>query len=181
MNTLKKFILNNGTYLIHPLRKLELNKQDLVVNDLFEIFGDINSIPFNKEKYVINKEVLYTQLLGVTIGFELNIRYIFFITEIETDKIIGEIIIIPTKSVEESYNIKDTWLLEFYLNKKYRNNGIMTNAINGIILNLNLQGIEKIGVLVDRTNIASGRVIEKCNFVKIRQIDVLKDYFKKIY
>jgi RimJ/RimL family protein N-acetyltransferase len=178
MNKLKPIHLNNGVIEIHPLRKKELLKNELVCNDLFEIFGDKESLPYNYEKLVKGKEDITNQLLGVTFGYENQTRYTHFLTLSKIDKVIGEIIILSPKSASDNYRLKETWVIEFYLNKHLWNNGIMTDALKAILQNMKEQGINKIGALVDRKNYPSIKVLEKVGFKKDYEFDLRQDYYK---
>lgn len=178
MNQMKPINLDNGVIQIHPLRTTDLMRHDEIVNDLYEIFGDISSIPYNKEKFVKDKETISTQMLGVTIGYQQQIRYTHFLTLKEPNKVIGEIIILSPKSVEPAYAIKDIWIIEYYLNKQLWNNGIMSGVINAIVNEMQNQGITGIGALVDKENISSIRVLVKSGFKRLRQYDLKQDLYK---
>lgn len=177
MNTLKPIALDNGYIQIHPYRKKEMMRETEIVNELFEIFGDIESIPFNKEKLVTDKKTISMNLLGVVIGYDQQIRYTHFLTHKDSDTIIGEIIITTPKHVKSIYNLDNTWIIEYYLNKQFWNRGIMSGAISAIIHNMKGQGIDNIGALVDEKNTPSIRVLEKVGFVYKRQFDLAKDLY----
>ena len=49
MNTLKPITLDNGHIQIHPYRRKELMREVEIIDELFEIFGNKESIPFNEE------------------------------------------------------------------------------------------------------------------------------------
>ena len=76
------------------------------------------------------------------------------------------------------YKINDTWLIEYFLNKQAWNLGIMTGAIVAIVRNMQAQGINNIGALVDRRNLASIRVLEKAGFTKAKHFDLRQDYYE---
>lgn len=178
MNKLKPIILDNGVIQIHPLRSSDLLKHDMIVNDLFEIFSDGETLTYNKEKIVADKKTVAINLLGVSMGYEQQLRYTHFLTLKEYDKVIGEIIILSPKSVEPSYNIKATWIIEYFLNKQFWNKGIMTGVIQVIIEKMQEQNINKIGALVDRDNLSSTRVLDKVRFRKIKEFDLKQDYYE---
>ncbi|MFA5296906.1 MAG: GNAT family N-acetyltransferase [Lutibacter sp.] len=178
MNNLKPINLDNGVIQIHPLRSSDLIQNDKLVNDLFEIFGDEKTLPFNEEKIIKDKVNISNHLLGVTYGYQEQLRFTHFLTLKPINKTIGQIIILSPKSIESVYNIENTWFIEFYLNKMLWNNGVMTDALAGIISNMQEQGIVKIGALVKRENQPSIRVLEKTGFKKIRVFDLKQDYYE---
>lgn len=178
MNSLKPINLDNGVIQIHPLRTSDMMRYTEMVNDLYEIFGDIESLPYNKEKFVEDIETISTQMLGVTIGYEQKIRYTRFLTLKEPNKVIGEIIILSPKSVKEVYNLDNLWVVEYFLNKQLWNNGIMTGIIPAIISKMKQQGIANVGALVDRENFPSIRVLEKAGFSKSKKFDLKQDLYK---
>lgn len=178
MCKLEPIILSNGVIEIHPLRKTDLIRHNDFVDDLFEIFGDIESIPFNMERFAKNKEIISSQMLGVSLGYDQQSSYTHFLTLIKLNKIIGEIIILSPRTVTPSYGIEDTWLIEYFLNKKLWNNGLMSGAVKAVVSNLQGQGIKNIGALVIRENIPSIRVLEKTGFKRLRQFDLKQDFYK---
>lgn len=178
MNSLKPINLDNGVIQIHPLRTSDMMRHTEMVNDLYEIFGDIESLPYNKEKFVKDIETISTQMLGVTVGYEQKIRYTHFLTLKEPNKVIGEIIILSPKSVKDAYKLDNLWIIEYFLNKQLWNNGIMSGVLSAIISNMKQQGITNIGALVDRENSPSIRVLEKAGFSKTMDFDLKQDLYK---
>lgn len=173
----KAVTINNGVIEIHPYRESEMIRDQEVVDDIYEIFGDLSQIPFNHEKFIDSKKDFSTS--SIIREWHRHIRYIHFVSYMPNQKIIGQIIISPP--VKEYYkfqkSLKNVWMIEYYLNKTFWNKGIMSSLIPAIIQSLNQQGITNIGAVVDRLNTPSVRVLEKSGFVRIGQFDDLKDYY----
>lgn len=169
--------LNNGILEIHPYRISEAERDKEVVNDLFEIFGDISQIPFNKEKLVKDKKDMNTY--SIVSDYHSKRQYTHFVSHIESKKIIGKIIISPPvkEYIQFDGTLKNTWIIEFYLNKRFWNKGIMSGIIPEVVRGIQKQGIKKVGAVVDKLNFGSIRVLEKSGLKRIKQFDDLKDLF----
>ncbi len=169
--------LNNGVLEIHPYRVSEAERDKEVVNDLFEIFGDISQIPFNKEKHVKDKKDINTY--SIVSDYHLKRQYTHFVSHIESKKIIGKIIISPPikEYIQFDSTLKNTWIIEFYLNKSFWNKGIMSGIIPTIVRGIQKQGIKKVGAVVDKLNFGSIRILEKSGLKRIKQFDDLKDLY----
>jgi RimJ/RimL family protein N-acetyltransferase len=173
----KAINLNNGKIEVHPYRESEALRDKEVVNDIYEMFGDISQIPYNHEKYVNDKKNINTY--SIVSDYHRRKQYVHFVSHIQTQKIIGQIFISPP--VEQYINfdkkLKNTWIIEYYLNKKFWNNGIMSGIIPAVISFLQKQGIKNIGAIVDRLNAPSIRILEKSGFKRIKEFDDLKDLY----
>jgi hypothetical protein len=113
----KAITLNNGKIEVHPLRESESIRDNEVINDIYEIFGDISQIPFNKEKHITDKKEINTY--SIVSNYHHKKQYIHFISHIQSQKIIVEIYILPPiyEYIQFEKKLKNTWILEFYLNK----------------------------------------------------------------
>ena len=172
--------INNGTLEVHPFRESELHRDNEVINDIYEIFGDISQIPFNKEKFVKDKKDINTYF--IVSNYHLKIQYTHFISHLQSKKIIGKIIISPPikEYIEFENKLKNTWILEFYLNKKFWNKGIMSGIIPAIVRSMQKQDIKKIGAVVDKLNFGSIRILEKSGLIRIKQFDDTKDLYMSV-
>lgn len=173
----KPINLKNGILEIHPFRVSEAERDNEVVNDLFEIFGDISQIPFNKEKLVKNKKDINTY--SIVSDYHLKIQYTHFLSHIQSKKIIGKIIICPPikEYIQFDSTLKNTWIIEFYLNKSFWNKGIMSGIIPAVVRGMQDQNIKKVGAVVDKLNFGSIRILEKSGLKRIKQFDDLKDLY----
>jgi RimJ/RimL family protein N-acetyltransferase len=170
--------LDNGTFQIHPFRQTDLLKHDKVVDDLFEIFSDPEGLPFNQERLVSDKDTIAKWLFGVTVGYHQQTRYTHFITLKEMDKVVGEVLLLAPKVVEDAYQLKDIWLMECFLHKLLWNRGIMSGVIAAIVQEIKEQNIIQIGALVSRTNFPSIRVLEKAAFKRVGKFDDVQDLYQ---
>jgi RimJ/RimL family protein N-acetyltransferase len=179
MNNLKPIIIENEDFQIHPLRKSDELRFEEIWNDLFEIFGDRDSLPYSPEKFVDDKKTLLQQLIGVTIGYQDNTKFTHFITAKQNNKTIGKIIVFSPLGVQKEYGIEqESWFIEYYLNKDAWNLGLMSVFLDAIINQMKSQGVKSIGALVDRENIPSIRVLKKTGFKLKEHLQPKNDYYE---
>lgn len=173
----KAISLSNGKMEVHAYRESEALREKDVVNDIYEIFGDITQIPYNHEKYVKDKKEINTYM--IVSSYHRKTQFIHFISHIQTQKIIGQIIISPPieQYILFDKKLKNTWIIEYYLNKIFWNKGIMSGIIPAVVRIMQKQGIKNIGAVVDRLNAPSIRILEKSGFKRIKQFDDLKDLY----
>jgi RimJ/RimL family protein N-acetyltransferase len=180
MNTLKPINLDNGATIIHPLRKSDLLRHNEIVDSLYEILSDNENTKFITEKRVKDKDLVAEQLLGVTIKHVEQLGYTHFITLKDNNETLGQINILTPKGIETQtqYEIRDTWFIEYFLNKKVWNFGVMSGAIRAIIDNMKDQGITKISALCMPENIGSVKILTKSGFIKTRKFDLKQDLYE---
>ncbi|MHA8065276.1 GNAT family N-acetyltransferase [Aquirufa sp. ROCK2-A2] len=124
-----------------------------------------------------DKKKIFTYL--DVLNYDLKIQFNHFISNIKSKKIIGKIIIWPLveEYIQFDSTLKNTWIIEFYLNKKFWNKGIMSGIIPAVARDMQKQGINKIGAVVDKLNFGSIRILEKSGLKRIKQFDDLKDLY----
>jgi len=179
MNTLRPINLDNGVTIIHPLRQSDILRYDQIVDNLFEILSDEENTKFIPEKRVLSKDRISKELLGITFRYDKQLGYTHFITLKDNNEILGQINIITPKGIksESQYGIKDTWFIEYFLNKKVWNFGVMSGAINAIVGNMKEQGITKISALCMPENISSIKILTKSGFKRIKKFDLKQDLY----
>ncbi len=174
---LKPIIAENDFILLHPLREKDALRTDGMVDELFEIFNHPSMKKYSPEKYVTDKKKLEAKLMGVVMSYHMQLAYTHYITWKDTGEIIGQVDIITPKRAEDSYPIKDTWFIEYYLNKEHWGYGMMTDVLKVVVYELRNQSIQKIGAICMPDNIASIRVLEKSGFKRIGRFDALQDFY----
>ena len=180
MNELKPIVLDNGVTLIHPLRTVDLQGIDELTDNLFEILNDKENTEYIPEKRIENKQKLSEQLFGVTLQYNQKLGYTHFIRLKANNEVLGQINIITPKAVKltSSYNIENSWFIEYFLNKKVWGFGIMSKAIKAIVQNMKEQGVETISALCMPENIASIKILEKSGFKRIKRFDLKQDLYQ---
>jgi RimJ/RimL family protein N-acetyltransferase len=167
INTLNPINLNNGILEIHPLRNQDIKKGNLLERDIFEILGNEENTEYIPEKRVTSLQQVVNQTMGVVISYSQKLAYMHFLTMKALGKTIGVVNILSPLNAQETYNLQNVWLIEYFLNKTYWGNGIMTEVVGEVIDNMRQQGIKQIGAFVYQENFASTRLLEKVGFKKI--------------
>lgn len=160
-------LMENNSMIIHPLRQIDAIDSLRIENDLFEILNDKETTEFLPEHRISDKSKMNMFLFGAILGYERQTNYMHFLTAKKINQTIGVINLITPSEVEKNYQQKGVWYLEYYLNKKFWNQQIMSNALFAILENIKQQEIHRIGALTFIENIASVKILEKLGFNKI--------------
>lgn len=175
---LKPIIFSNELLRVAPIQDRDFDRLELMAKNLFQIFRDEDTTRYNPEKKMISIDEARKLLADSAMSYSLNSRYNHFISLQNNQNVIGYISIVPPFMVEDDYRIKDTWFIEYFLYKELWNKGFMTNFLNEIVNGLKMQDITSIGALVNKNNISSIKVLEKCNFKKVKSLDNISDFYK---
>ena len=170
--------LQNESILIHPLRKMDMEKIHDIQADLFEILSNEENTKYISEKRLTNQNEIVHRIMGVVLGYQKELSYGHFITDKESNRVIGFVDIITPDYAQQNYYLKKyTWMIEYYLNKSFGTR-IMRGVIKAICKDLNNQGISPIGAVCDKSNLASIKVLERVGFSRIEAFDYKQDYYE---
>jgi RimJ/RimL family protein N-acetyltransferase len=171
MNKLKAINLDLGVFEIHPLRQSDLVDMNNFVNGIIELMSDAETTEFIPEKKILTPEQVNEQISGIVISYQQELGYMHYITHKEENMIAGQINILTPKYIEQVYQIKDTWFIEYVLHKDLCGKGIMTKILSIVIDELKEQNIKRLGAVCFEENIPSIKVLEKNGFKKTSLLD----------
>jgi RimJ/RimL family protein N-acetyltransferase len=180
MSKLKPINLDNGVIRIHPLRISDIERENEIIESLFEILSDEENTKFIPEKRANDIKQISMNMLGVTFRYTQELGYTHFISLKESKEVIGQINIITPKGIEfeSEYGIKDNWFIEYFLKKKYWGYGIMGGILTAVVLEMKKQGITNVCAVCYRENIASIKTLEKSGFIRVSEFDLKQDLYK---
>lgn len=172
--------LENEDYLIHPFRQIDANRILQLIRDVFEIYSDKDCMKYVPEKIMDSIEQAQFFITRAVIHNHYGVSITEFITKKDENKAIGLLQLISPNIIQKEYPDieKDVWMLEYYLNKKYWGENIMTHAVNAVLRNVFEQGISCVGALVNRENIASIKLLKINGFRLIMEYDKLQDLYE---
>ena len=172
---LKPIFIETEELMIHPLRPEDLDRYDELVADIYVILSDeqtLKYIPFKRLSSIQEAELF---LQAQMINYHAHRNYIHFITDKKQGKVIGLIDLISPDLAREHYSIHAyPYFIEFYLHGPASGGYVMTRDLPRIIDALTRQGIQGIGAVVNRKNIAAKRVLEKAQFAYKARFDPLR-------
>ena len=162
----------NVSFLISHPKYSSLSLSPLVIDDALEMLIHLNDE--ETVKYLIGPPfpLSIDQIKGYISSRPLFNEHSLTFAIRHNRKMIGEISLVPQKT-------PDTYELGYYLSRPYWNNGITTIAVK-TYLNMMVKQISsgediriEAGYLVD--NFASERVLKKCGFMKVGNIEKMKN------
>jgi [ribosomal protein S5]-alanine N-acetyltransferase len=175
MSSLNPIILNNGTLELHPLRNADVDYIDQIEFDLFEILSDPIATKYIEEKRISKREDAINVISNAFLGYQTDTGYMHFLTIKSPRKTIGVINLITPKRIEMEYGLRDTWFIEYYLNKKFWRNNLMGNAVASTMQEMEKQGIKKLGALCFKENTGSIVLLRNMGF---DEVDLTKRGFQ---
>lgn len=178
---LKPIYIETEELMIHPLRPEDLERYDELVADIYVILSDeqtLKYIPFKRLSSIQEAELF---LQAQMINYHARRNYIHFITDKKQGKVIGLIDLISPDLAREHYSIHDyPYFIEFYLHGPASGGYVMTRILPRVIAALTRQGIQGIGAVVNRKNMAAKRVLEKAQFAYKARFDLLQDLYETV-
>ncbi|PTS97592.1 hypothetical protein DBR11_16860 [Pedobacter sp. HMWF019] len=176
---LKPIFYENNELLIHPFRPDDLERYEQLVADLFSILTDDQTLKYIPEKRLNSLEEAEIFLQTMVVNYHSGRNYVHFITDKKQDKVVGIINLISPEVAKEFYVIsKYPHFIEFYLSSNATGCYIMTQILPPIVDEILAQGIPSIGAVVNRKNTAAKRVLEKANFARKGEFDMLQDFYE---
>ena len=177
METLNPFHLKNNEFEVAQYEVFQNESCDQKEIELFELLSDEVSLKYCSELKIDSKEEIKSFVNGFKIYFEQNFQFTYFILSVKNNKIIGEFLLIPPKTVFKTYNIEGVWFIQYILNSRYCDQGIMTQILKMIFDYLKGK-INKVGAICNKNNIASIRILEKFKFKNIKNDLFELEYFE---
>lgn len=176
---LEPIYLENEKLLIHPFRSQDLNRFEELTKDIFEILSDEQTLAFLPEKRLNNLLEAELFLQTAIVNYHSGRNYLHFISHKEYNKVIGMIDVISPETAREYYSLDNyPFFIEFYLSSSASGQAIMTDMLPALVCNLHLQGIHKIGAVINRKNKAARKVLEKATFEYQAPFDIVQDLFE---
>ena len=159
--------LKNNEFEIATFEILEMYNKDQTRNELYKLLSDDNNLKYIHELKIDSSEEIEMYVTGFKKHIKDNVQYTYFIKRIKSNSIIGEFILIPPKTVKDTYDIENVWFIQYILDSHYRDHGIMSQILEMILYYLKGK-IDKIGAICDESNVASIKLLEKFDFKNIK-------------
>jgi RimJ/RimL family protein N-acetyltransferase len=124
--------------------------------------------------YPTNLDEGYKKLSGCIASF-LEKKALTYIIKADG---VGPIGFIHVYTKDNSTDIKD-WLIEYYLNKSFWGQGIMTVAVQTVLAFLQENEVSSISAIVDADNYASKRILDKFGFTYSMKNSMKKEVYSR--
>lgn len=178
---LKPIYIEKKELSIHPFRPEDLDRFEEISADLFSILSDDCTLKFIPTKRLHNLNEARLMLQTIVLNHYAGRSYVHFITHKKTNKLIGIIDLISPQVAREHYKMDYyPFFIEFYLGGFATGCYIMTEILPTVIDNILSQGIESIGAVINRKNIAAKKVLENANFSYKATFDLTQDLYEVI-
>lgn len=169
----------NDKLLIHPFRPEDLNRFEELTKDIFDILSDDQTLKFIPGKRLNSLQEAEIFLQTAIVNYHTGRNYIHFISHKELDKVIGIIDLISPEVAKDHYNMDHyPFFIEFYLSGFASGCYIMSEILPELIELILDQGIDKIGAVVNRENIAAKKVLKHANFNYKAPFDIVQDFYE---
>ncbi|PSK90826.1 GNAT family N-acetyltransferase [Taibaiella chishuiensis] len=163
---------------IHSFHITDIDNHTKLANDVLSLFSDPFTLKYVPEKRLVGIESAQDFVKTMIINHHIGRNHLHFITAKTLNQVIGTIDIITPAVVKEYYSLREyPYFIEFFLLQKFSGQKIMTETIPLLIDAIHTQGIEKIGAVVNRENIAAVSVLKNANFLYRGQFDIVQDLY----
>jgi RimJ/RimL family protein N-acetyltransferase len=175
----KPIYLQNEHLLIHPFGPDDLRRYGKLVEDVFLILSDEQTLKYLPGKRLQDLNQAEGFLQAVILNYHAGRNYLHFITDKSSGRVIGMIDLISPELAREHYDFSSyPHFIEFYLSSPLTGCQVMTKLLPPVIELLLKQGIPRIGAIVHRQNIAAKKVLEKSRFSYTERFDIAQDYYE---
>lgn len=176
---LDPFYLECGDLLVCPFRPEDIENYDQWVNAIWQFFSDEDMLVFIPEKRLVNLQEADDWLKVTLLNFHSGQNYVYFITDRITKTLLGVIDIIAPVKAKRHYRLREyPHFIEFYLRGRSTNKSIMTILLPQVVNQLRQQGVNSIGAVINRENIAAGKVLVKSGFQFRKVFDDRQDLYE---
>ena len=176
---LKPILIENENLIIHPFRSTDFDRYGQLVDDIYSILSDSQTLKFIPTKRLHNIKEAEHYLNTMIINYHTGKKYLHFITDKNHDKVVGMVDLISPAVAMEHYNITNyPYFIEFYLSSSMTGCYIMTELLPMIVESISRQGITELGAIVNRKNIAARKVLENAQFTYKARFDILQDLYE---
>jgi len=176
---LKPVYFENDQVFIHPFRPEDLGRFEQISQDLLSILSDEHTLKFLPGKRLRSLQEAEWLLQSIILNFHSDRNYVYFISHKKTNRVIGVIDLVSPKVAREHYQMDDyPFFIEFYLAEKASGSNIMKEILPAVVNSILSQGIERIGAVVNRHNIAAKKVLSSARFMYKAEFDVFQDLYE---
>ena len=166
---------------ISPLQGEDLDRFDVLADEVYAILSDEQTLHFIPEKRLNNKDEAMQWLKLALLNFHSGRNYIHLIRSRFTGNIAGIIDVLSPTLVQEYYHLNSyPYFVEFYIKGEYQGGSLMSKILPKVLKLINKQNIDVIAAVADRKNFAARKVLEKSGFAIIEPFDATKDLYQTI-
>lgn len=170
--------LNYEQWQVHSFRPEELNRQDTLVQEVYRLLSDQQTLRFLPEKHLKSVADAWGWLKTAILNFHCGRNYVHLITEKASGKMAGIIDIIPTSTSREYYTLEHyPYFIEFYLGRKAIGQKLMSSLLPLVLKALEQRDICQLAAAVNRQNHAARKVLKNSGFVYQGPFDGLQDLY----
>jgi len=176
---LQPLSFQHGDLLIHPFGPKDLERYEELIEDVFGILGDRESLQYVPGKFLENEEAADLFLKAELLNFHSGRNFLHFITDVVSGRVIGLVDIVSPELARDHYRWSHyPYFIEFYLSSEVTGCSLMSGLLPPIIDQMQGQGIKNLGAVVHRHNIAARTVLERSSFRFRRPFDVVQDFYE---
>ena len=176
---LEPISLDNEQILIHAFRPEEFNRYRQLVDEIYQIFSDEETLRFIPEKRLNSVEEAEGWLKTSILNYHCGRNFTHFITDKKSGRLLGMIDIVSPSRAREHYQLKHyPYFIEFYLSSNAKGRKIMTGLLPHIIVQLQQRKIKYLAAVSNRRNYAALKVLGRAGFEYSSPFDARQDLYQ---
>lgn len=176
---LEPISLDNEQVIIHAFRAEEFSRYGQLVNEIYQILSDEETLRFIPEKRLNSVEEAEAWLKASILNYHCGRNFMHFITDRKSGKLLGMIDIVSPARAREHYRLKHySHFIEFYLKSNAKGRKIMTGLLPRIIAQLQQREIQYLAAVSNRQNHAALKVLGRAGFEYRSAFDARQDLYQ---
>jgi RimJ/RimL family protein N-acetyltransferase len=176
---LEPISLDNEQVIIHAFRAEEFSRYRQLVNEIYQILSDEETLRFIPEKRLNSVEEAESWLKASILNYHCGRNFIHFITDKKSGKLLGMIDIVSPSRAKEHYQLKQySYFIEFYLKSNAKGRKIMTGLLPRIVVQLQQRKVQCLAAVSNRHNHAALKVLGRAGFEYRSPFDDRQDLYQ---
>ncbi|HEX8018615.1 GNAT family protein [Mucilaginibacter sp.] len=166
------------TYRIDPLGAGDILQYEKLTTEIYQLLTDEHTLQFLPEKKLHSVDAARNWLNAALLNFYSGRNQVHLIRSAAGGTLVGVIDLIPPAVAREYYCLADyPFFIEFYLKSSESGKALMSRLLPKILSHLVQDGITELAAVVNRQNIAAGKVLKRAGFRHSGHFDQVQDIY----
>lgn len=172
-------VVESEAYRIDPLGAGDILHYEQLAEEIYQLLTDEHTLRFLPEKQLNSLSDAKSWLNAAILNFHSGRNKVHLIRSKKTGALLGVIDLIPPVVAKEHYRLDNyPFFIEFYLKGSARGKALMSRLLPKVIEHLRQDGVDDVAAVVNRQNIAAGKVLKRSGFRHEGKFDLVQDLYR---
>jgi RimJ/RimL family protein N-acetyltransferase len=171
-------VIESKAYRIDPLGAGDILHYEQLAAEIYQLLTDEHTLRFLPEKKLHSIDAARNWLNAALLNFYSGRNQVHLIRSKACGTLVGVIDLIPPAVAREYYRLADyPFFIEFYLKSSAWGKSLMSTLLPKILSHLVQDGVAELAAVVNRQNVAAGKVLERAEFRHSGDFDQVQDIY----